>query len=575
MSFFSFFVAALVASASARSIVLEQVPVLPADWKKSDAAVDSSEQINFSIALNQPNVDIPALMAKGGDHLSREDVRAMRAPSQASVDNVMKWLKDENISGATHDQDMINVQTTVAEAEKLLGVKLSHYIYDNELSKLRTQEYSIPEELTDDISFIHPIANFMKPQRTNAKVSGNIANFKAAQESDATARVPCSNGVAPSCIKQLYNVTYEAPDTNSPVRLGISGYLEENANHGDFQSFLSRYTSLRNYDFKVEQVNGGRDPGSPAGGEAMLDVEYAMSIGYPAVTTYYATGGRGQKIGSDGQPITGRGDDNEPYLEFINALLDKSDDEIPHILSVSYGDDELSVPKEYAKRVCDAYGLLTKRGTTVLHSSGDGGSTGGQRGNCRSRDGKNTKTTMPTFPASCPWVTGVGGSSHGSNPTQGIGFSSGGFSYYFDQPSWQASAASSYIEGLDGHLDGYYNAKGRGIPDVTAVADGFAVVVNGYQTTEAGTSASAPLFAGLIALVNDARLRAGKKSIGFLNEILYSDAGVAALSDITHGTSYGCDFASSGWPAAEGWDAITGLGEPKDFSKLMDLLVAA
>ncbi|KAM3515645.1 hypothetical protein MY11210_000823 [Beauveria gryllotalpidicola] len=90
--------------------------------------------------------------------------------------------------------------------------------------------------------------------------------------------------------------------------------------------------------------------------------------------------------------------------------------QLPHVLSVSYGEDELSVPKQYAKRVCDAYGLLTKRGTTIVHAPGDGGSTGGHNGNCRSRDGKNTDTTMPTFPDSCPWVTTVGATHQGSNP---------------------------------------------------------------------------------------------------------------------------------------------------------------
>ncbi|KAJ2970753.1 hypothetical protein NQ176_g8035 [Zarea fungicola] len=243
MLFFSFFVAALVASASARSIVLEQVPVLPADWKKSDAAVNPSDEVNFSIALHQPKVDIPTLMAKGGNHLSRDEVRALRAPAQSSIDSVMKWLQAENISGVTQDHDMINVKTTVAEAEKLLGITFNHYIYDNKLAKLGTQAYSIPEELTDAISFIHPIANFMKPERTNAKVSGNIANFNAGQKNSA--QVACSSSVGISCIKQLYNITYTSPDTNSPVRFGISGYLEENGNHDDLQSFLQSQTRPR------------------------------------------------------------------------------------------------------------------------------------------------------------------------------------------------------------------------------------------------------------------------------------------------------------------------------------------
>ncbi|KAJ6780439.1 hypothetical protein PWT90_07953 [Aphanocladium album] len=573
MTFFSFFVAVLVASASARSIVLEQVPVLPAGWKKLDNAVSSDEDVTFAVALKQPKVDVAALMAQDGGHISRDDVRALRAPSQSSVDSVMKWLKDENISNITHDHDLIRVTTTVAEAEKLLGSKFSRYAYDDNVAKLRTQEYSIPEEL-EAISFIHPVANFMRPTRNRAQVSGNLANFNAAKEAEAASEVPCLNSVGISCLKQLYNITYQSPDNSTPVRFGISGYLEQNANHDDLKTFLKRQTNITNYDFTVETVNGGQDPGTPAQIEAMLDLEYGMGIAYPAPVTYYATGGRGVLLGTDGKPVQGRGDNNEPFLDFINHLLDKPDDELPHVLSVSYGDDELSVPKEYAKRVCDAYGLLTKRGTSIIHSSGDGGSTGSQRGNCRSRDGKNTKTTMPTFPASCPWVTSIGGTMHGTDPQRGIGFSSGGFSYYFDRPDWQ-TGVDSYISGLNGHLDGYYNKNGRAIPDVSLVADRFYTIVNGRTDYILGTSASAPAFSAMITLINDARLRAGKPSIGWLNKILYSEAGVAALADVTKGSSYGCDFANGGWPAAQGWDAITGLGEPRDFSKLMKLLYYA
>ncbi|KAM0665497.1 hypothetical protein ACQRIT_006362 [Beauveria bassiana] len=577
MSFFSFFVAALAASASAsaRSVVLEHVPILPADWKQLDNVVDSAGEVSFSIALKQPNIDMPALMAQGGKHISLDEVRALRAPDRSCVDRVMKWLKDENISNVRQERDMIHVHTTVADAEKLLSGNFSHYAYDGKVSKLRTQEYSIPEELVDSISFINPVSNFMRPAGDDVHLSRPLANFHAAKQNQTAAKIPCHDGVGISCLKKLYNITYESPDSNSPARLGISGYLELHANHDDVRSFLSNQTNITNYDFKVEKVNGGEDPGTPVGREAVLDLEYGMGLGYPAAVTYYATGGRGDMIEPDGQLVKGNKSTNEPYLDFINHLLEKPDDQLPHVLSVSYGEDELSVPKQYAKRVCDAYGLLTKRGTTIVHASGDGGSTGGHDGNCRSRDGRNTNTTMPTFPASCPWVTTVGATHQGSNPQKGANFASGGFSYYFDRPSWQASAADGYIKGLDGHLDGYYNKNGRAIPDVSIVGDNFWVMHNGTSKYIWGTSASAPVFAAMITLVNDARLRAGKQSVGYINELLYSKEGVAAFSDITRGTSYHCDFAARGWPATKGWDAITGLGEPRDFSKLMKLLYAA
>ncbi|ATY65261.1 tripeptidyl peptidase SED3 [Cordyceps militaris] len=558
--------------ASASSVVLEQVPVLPADWTQLDNAVDAARGISFSIALKQPKMDVPALMAERGRRLSLDEVHALRTPDESAVDGVLKWLRDENISHVTREQDVLRVQTTVAEAEKLLHSKFNHYAYGGKVAKLRTREYSIPEDLVDAISFVYPVSNFMRPSPSDAHVASKLVKHAAANRTQATAKVPCSDAVGISCLKQLYNITYKSPDRKSPVRFGISGYLEQNANHDDVKKFLMEQTNITNYDFTVEKVNGGEDPSTPAGVEAVLDLEYGMGIGYPAAVTFYATGGRGAMIGPEGQLLPSNKSDNEPYLDFVNHLLDKPDDQIPHVLSVSYGEDELSVPEQYAKRVCDAYGLLTKRGTTIIHASGDGGSTGGHYGNCRTYDGKNTNTTMPTFPASCPWVTTVGGTTHGTDPQKGAIFSSGGFSYYFGRPSWQAGAAAAYIQGLNGRLDGYYNKNGRGIPDVSVVADEYSIIVNGTSKRVWGTSASAPTFAAMIALVNDARLRNGKQSIGFLNEILYSKEGVVALTDVTEGKSYRCKFATAGWTAARGWDALTGLGEPRDFSKLMRLL---
>lgn len=590
MSFFSFFVAALVTSASARSIVLEQVHALPTNWKESDAAVEPTREVEFSIALKQPKVDIPSLIAQGGKHLTRDQVRALRAPDQASVDGVTKWLSAENISDVKVEHDMINVRTTVAEAEKLLETKFSHYVYDGKRSKLRAREYSVPEDLVEAISFIHPIVNFMRPEGVTTSVpkhAERIARIQRSRVSRATAakKDPCGDFIYPECIKHLYNITYKSPDRNSPVRFGVAGYVQQDVVESDLAYYLKTYANITDYRFKVETVSGGQHPQKDAGIEAMLDVDWALAIGYPAAVTYYATGGLGQEIGEDGKPVTGTADDNEPFLDLINALLEKPDDEVPHVLSVSYGDEEPSVPLEYAKRVCDAYGLLTKRGTSIIHSSGDGGMAGPQPGNCKTHDGKETNIAMPVFPATCPWVTSVGGTNYLNDaegvdhidraPMPGDEMSSGGFSSYFDRPAWQEEAVSVYIKAQLGYMTGYYNPKGRAFPDVALVCELFTMWRNNQWDSVSGTSGSAPIFAALIALANDARLRAGKQSIGFLNEIFYSKKGVAAFTDVINGTSGSCPFTDRGWTARRGWDAVTGLGEPLQSQSLIDLLFAA
>merc|ERR1712048_1544326 len=101
------------------------------------------------------------------------------------------------------------------------------------------------------------------------------------------------------------------------------------------------------------------------------------------------------------------------------------------------------------------------------------------------------------------------------------------------------------------------NTAGRAYPDIAAQGEDFCVTPGGCSV--AGTSCATPTASGVISALNDARLAAGKSSLGFLNPLLYSLAGSDSFQDITTGSSSGCLFGS-GWPATEGWDAVTGLG---------------
>lgn len=118
--------------------------------------------------------------------------------------------------------------------------------------------------------------------------------------------------------------------------------------------------------------------------------------------------------------------------------------------------------------------------------------------------------------------------------TDGAG-STGGFSNYFPTPSYQSSQVLSYIKGLGSAYTGRYNASGRGFPDVSALAVNYTTIWRGGSVSVSGTSASAPVFASIIALLNDKLIAAGKSPLGFLNPLLYSDNGTVALTDITTG----------------------------------------
>ena len=161
-------------------------------------------------------------------------------------------------------------------------------------------------------------------------------------------------------------------------------------------------------------------------------------------------------------------------------------------------------------------------------------------------------------------MTSVGATT-GINPESAATFSSGGFSNYFSQPSYQTDAVRGYLSALGSTNSGRFNTSGRGFPDVAAQGVDYEVVIDGSVSGVSGTSCSSPAFASVISLINDRLAAAGKSPLGFLNPFLYS-SGASALNDVTTGSNPGC--GTNGFPAKAGWDPVTGLGTP-DFNKLL------
>lgn len=251
-------------------------------------------------------------------------------------------------------------------------------------------------------------------------------------------------------------------------------------------------------------------------------------------------------------------------------MLNLSDSELPQTLTTSYGEEEQSVPRDFALKVCNMFMQLGARGVSVLFSSGDSG----PGDSCKSNVDNTTTTFGPNFPAGCPYVTAVGATT-ASSPERGVSFSSGGFSIYHEQPAYQSEVVSAYLDSIGNTYAGLFNRTGRGIPDVAAQGNAFIVVSGGRTGLVSGTSASSPVVAGVVALLNAARKAQGQPPLGFLNPFLYNNS--AALLDITAGFSSGCAGAGSGLPASgarfnctAGWDPVTGLGTPK-----FDLLLEA
>jgi len=191
-----------------------------------------------------------------------------------------------------------------------------------------------------------------------------------------------------------------------------------------------------------------------------------------------------------------------------------------------------------------------------------------------------------SWPASSPWVTAVGATrfvgqtvGNAEMATDQFG-SGGGFSKMFtqDNAGYQSAAVAKYLATVDASTlppKASYNPLGRATPDVAALGEGYQVFVGGHVEPVGGTSASSPAFAGLVSLLNEARLTAGKPALGFLNPFLYKNED--AFTDVTLGSnkvSRGGSPLPYGFNCSAGWDPATGLGTPL-FDKLMAAAMSA
>ena len=279
-------------------------------------------------------------------------------------------------------------------------------------------------------------------------------------------------------------------------------------------------------------VDGGTNsPGTDpnADGEVMLDIEVLGSVAPGAkIVVYFA-------------PNTDQG--------FIDALSTAVHDATnkPSVVSISWGGPEDSWTQQARTQMEQILTEGAAVGVTVTVASGDNGSTDGVP------DGKQ----HVDFPASAPHALGCGGTTlsiqNGQIASETVwnelpnhGAGGGGISVEFPVPSYQSGVK------IPTNVD--TGQPGRGVPDVAGNADpetGYSVLVDGGQQTIGGTSAVAPLWAGLIVLL-DASLG---KAVGFLQPQIYAAAAAGGFHDITRGNNVG-------YHAGPGWDACTGNGSP-------------
>jgi kumamolisin len=281
------------------------------------------------------------------------------------------------------------------------------------------------------------------------------------------------------------------------------------------------------------------DPGS-ADGEVALDIEVAGAVAPGArLAVYFAT------------------NTDQGFLDGINAAIH---DKVrkPSVISISWGGPEDRWTPQALNAFNAAFHDAALLGISVCVASGDNGSS----------DGEPDGASHVDFPASSPWVLACGGTklfaSAGKIQSEVVwnegvsgGATGGGVSAHFSKPAYQSAVNVPKPAGTA-------NLTGRGVPDVAGDADpetGYIVIVDGEEGVIGGTSAVAPLWAGLIALLNESL----GKNVGWFHPRLYGTLTQhKALHDITSGKN-------GAYQAQVGWDACTGLGSP-DGQAILNLL---
>ncbi|KAF8263862.1 subtilisin-like protein [Lactarius quietus] len=476
-----------------------------------------------------------------GAYLSKEQVAELVAPHPDTLDIVNSWLNhygvpSSSISITLGGNWLAVINVPVSQANEMLSAsyELYQHVETND-TVLRTIGYSLPDVLHEHIKTVVPTTYF-----GSSLTRGRKRRVRPIGVTDLPSR-DSEELVTPSILRSLYNTESYIPAAAGRNVLGIGGYEGEFPSPEDLKRFMEKYRrDAEDAGYTVELVNGGGyDPSNP-GVEGNLDTQYTAGIAYPTPLTYYSTGGEVDT-------------ESDPYIHWLRYILYQKT--IPQTISTSYGGYEDSVPQAYAERVCYLFAQLGARGVSVIFSTGD---LGVGQGSCTFYDssGSPFDLFLPIFPASCPFVTSVGGTQAGASnddPEVAASISGGGFSLSFPRPPYQDNAVSTFLATFGDMYSNYYDAEARGFPDISARALGYNMFLNGEPGIMDGTSCAAPTVASIISLLNDYLISKGQPPLGFLNPWLYSE-GLAGINDITSGSNPGC--GTDGFAAVVGWDPV-------------------
>ena len=456
--------------------------------------------------------------------LTREQFAAAYGADADVVRKVEEFAKNYGltITEVSLERRTIRLQGTAASMARAFETKFARYDCEGVPYRARTGAVHLPAEWADSVEAVLGLDD-----RPHVKPHFRVR--------ESAAQAAPSTSYTPRQVAQLYQFPLDADGAGQTIAILELGGGYKDADLKNYFSSVGVKLPAVSWVSVDKGQNSPTDANS-ADGEVLLDIEVAGSVAPGAkIVVYFA-------------PNTTAG--------FQDALTTAIHDPAnkPSVVSISWGGPESSWTTQAMTAFDTAAQAAALLGVSICAASGDNGSS----------DGATDGSDHVDFPSSSPNILACGGtnlqSSGGSISAETVwnegaqnGATGGGFSTQFPLPAWQKKAGVKPPAG-----------GGRGVPDVAGDADpqtGYQVLVDGSSLVIGGTSAVAPLWSGLIALLNQ---KLGKP-VGFLQPALYAlPSSSKPFHDITQGDN-------GSFTAGPGWDACTGLGSPSGQSLLSAL----
>jgi len=521
---------------------------VPLPGAKRGKKTDPNERVHVSVVLYpRSSADTPdSIIAEAQKlpaqrkYLTREELAQTDGADPKDIDKVEAFAHEYGLTvdRVSMPERKVWLSGTAANLSLAFDVQLYNYKSKTVSYRGRVGPVKVPKELKDVVFNVRGLDN-----RPVAK-----PHFRVKPKGGRSRSANASGGsLSAAAVAELYNFP---PGTGKGQTIALielntaanPNFPNKNIGTGYSTSDLNAYFKSIGKATPVVTavgIDGGANlPGinPDADVEVALDIEVAGAIAPEAeIAVYFA-------------PNT-----NQGFLDAISAAVHDTVRK-PSIISISWGGPEVSWTTQTLTGFDQLFQAAAKLGVTIAVAAGDNGSS----------DGVGDGHAHVDFPASDPFALAAGGTElHGSgttiqqeivwnNTTSNEGATGGGISDFFKAPSYQSAVA------LPKSL-GKKPIKGRGLPDIAGNASpvtGYQIYVGSKPATVGGTSAVAPLWAGLIALFNQAL----PQPVGFLNPLLYSPPTQTALRDITQGSND--PGGVGGYKAGAGWDAASGWGTP-------------